>query len=403
MTMVSPDRPAEGATTIGVNDAAQYLLAPADTWTARGRAALVDRAPALVHLADGTDAWSFDGGRVIDPVGLEAAAARASGAVGMRTSYGALRPAACDPAARLAEMDDGGIRRASIFPTYALNVLNTSDRPLHVALVRAYNDAVVEWCASGDPSRLVPHALIPATGLDDATEELDRVLSLGVRGIVFGGWPSAGRIPDPADDRFWARCQDAGAVVELLRGGPANPDPATRGAAPASVGRYMGGDGTGEAASALAVELAVTDLVTAKNHNLSWFVLTGVLERFPALRVLVVQAGAGWLATCGELLDWNYRYAQFVPGNGFARLRDLPSDSIRQSVYATVESDQRSLAFLDAPDRPPRTLWATGFPTSIAVWPNAQLTAELQLHDVSPSTKRLVVSDNFTALYGTGS
>ena len=50
------------------------------------------------------------------------------------------------------------------------------------------------------------------------------------------------------------------------------------------------------------------------------------------------------LATCGELLDWNYRYAQFVPGAGFAALEDLPSEYIKRQVYATIETDPGTLA-----------------------------------------------------------
>jgi predicted TIM-barrel fold metal-dependent hydrolase len=379
------------------HDAGQYLVEPPDLWTSRLASSFEAVAPRVVTLDGGAEAWLFDGGAWVDPLGLEVAAG-AERANGQRTRYAYhdLRAGVFEARARLADMDADGIERASIFPTYGLNVLNIRDDDLHRACVRAYNDGVAEWCAEGDGRRLVPHALIPVSGLDDAVAELERVVQAGFRGIVFGGWPSATRVPDPADDAFWGRCEDAGVVVHLVRGGPANPERATRPRTPAAVGRYMGGDGQ---PTEMAVDALVTDLVTTKNGNLSWFVLTGILERFPGLRLVLVLGGAGWLATCGELLDWNYRYAQWVPGNGFARLRDLPSDYLRRQVLCTVEPDQRRLDFLSERDRAGAVLWASAYPTSISSWPESAVAVERQCQGVPGDVRDRLLSGNFERTY----
>jgi predicted TIM-barrel fold metal-dependent hydrolase len=380
-----------------VHDAAQYIIEPKDLWTRRLKGGDADAAPTVVTLDDGTDAWMFGKGGTIDPVGLEAAAGRRDGRIRTRSSYADLEPGVTQAADRLRTLDHERIDVASIFPTYALNVLNIRDARTHLACVRAYNDAVVEWCADGDTERLRPHGLLPVTGLDDAVAELERVISLGMRGIVFGGWPSAQRTPTPDDDRFWSICNDAAIVVHLLRGGPSDPNPATRPATPAAVGRYMGGSGSADASVPL--ELLVTDLVTTKNGNLSWFVLTGVLERFPALRLVMVQGGAGWLGTCGELLDWNYRYAQFVPGNGFAKLEDLPSEYIQRQVFATVEVDQKSLAFLTAHGADHTCLWASAYPTSASAVPGSPDRIELQTTTLGSAERTRLLESNYELLY----
>ena len=114
--------------------------------------------------------------------------------------------------------------------------------------------------------------------------------------------------------------------------------------------------------------------------------------------VVLVQAGAGWLETCGELLDWNYRYAQWVPGNGFARLKDLPSDSIRRQVLATVESDQRHLELVAEADRGRMVLWASAYPTSMSSWPKSRLAID-QWDDLPGVVKADVARNNYARTY----
>lgn len=187
-------------------DAAQYLVEPPDLWTSRLTGTDAEQAPRVVDLGDDGEAWSFEGGAWVDPIGLEVAAgaSRPDGAgrsarAATRYRYGDLRPGCHDGRARLADMDLDGISGASVFPTYGLNVLNFRDDDLHRACVRAYNDGVAEWCAAAGGRRLVPHALIPVTGLDDAVAELDRVLALGFRR---GGLRRlAGRAPDTGHRR----------------------------------------------------------------------------------------------------------------------------------------------------------------------------------------------------------
>ena len=88
------------------------------------------------------------------------------------------------------------------------------------------------------------------------------------------------------------------------------------------------------------VEILWTQQATSKNVNLSWLVLSGVLDRFPQLQLTLVDTAAGWLPTCGELLDWNYRYAQFL---AFARLRLRPSDYIKRQVKATIRGERSTI------------------------------------------------------------
>src|SRR4051794_2886780 len=106
------------ATKIAVHDAAQYIVEPKDLWTSRLSAQHAELAPKVVARDDGTDAWVFDNGRSVDPVGLEVAASRTAGPLRRGYAYADLDPGLTDGAARLRTMDTEGIEQASIFPTY---------------------------------------------------------------------------------------------------------------------------------------------------------------------------------------------------------------------------------------------------------------------------------------------
>jgi predicted TIM-barrel fold metal-dependent hydrolase len=66
---------------------------------------------------------------------------------------------------------------------------------------------------------------------------------------------------------------------------------------------------------------------------LSSLVLEGVFERFPTLRVIIVEAGFAWLpALCGRLDTHWLRMRDETPD-----LRRLPSEYIRQQVWLTTQ------------------------------------------------------------------
>jgi predicted TIM-barrel fold metal-dependent hydrolase len=287
-------------------------------------------------------------------------------------------------------MTADGVDVAVLYPTYGIELAFASDADVQIAGMRAYNEMAWQWARDGDPGRLVPLALVPAVGVDVATAELARVAATGFKGIVFTGWPSGARDPAPEDDRFWAACAEAGIVVSLLGGGPAG------NRTPAAPRRYVAEGATHVRVVDLPQEMRWTQQAATNNVDLTWLVLTGVLDRFPALTLVLADAGAGWLPTCGELLDWNYRYAQFV---AFAKLRLRPSDYIRRQVRATLR-DERSAVESRGDIGVRSMLWSTGYPTSTSTWPvSAQSRAEL-FAGVDADEVAAIVGGNAAELYG---
>src|SRR5262249_27299607 len=149
-------------------------------------------------------------------------------------------------------------------------------------------------------------ALVPSTGLEDALAELRRVIARGYRAIVFGGWPAAGERPAPEEDAFWALCQEAGVVGNLLGGGLVGPDRSP----------VVAKDWSEPAAESVkSLDMPLGGLfgqkASPKGTTLVWFIFTGILERFPTLKLALAEAGSGWIPPFIEQLDDMYRRGRF--------------------------------------------------------------------------------------------
>src|SRR5207244_2275330 len=86
---------------------------------------------------------------------------------------------------------------------------------------------------------------------------------------------------------------------------------------------------------------------------------SGVLERYPKLRVVMVECGSGWLAWALHAMDDAYReHHVFVR----PKLALLPSEYFRRQGAVTFQHDPVGLAHLPFPGRRPRRL--IGAPTA---------------------------------------
>jgi predicted TIM-barrel fold metal-dependent hydrolase len=381
------------ASTPFVMDAAQYVIEPPDLWTSRVPAKLKDQAPKVVDMPDGGQGWSFNDGAWLRPLGLEVAAGHSP--VDIKDhgySYADIRQGMYDGKARLEDLRVDEIDAANIFPTYALDVRSIMDPELHIACVRAYNDALSEWTKAGDAKRLLPQAILPAVGLDAALDELKRVAKMGFNGIVFNGWPAGGDRPQDAEDAVWDLCAEAGIVINLLRGGPTIPDRTA--VAPS---RYVGKDATGVRAVDAPIELAWATTASIRNQNMAWFVLVGICERWENLKISMIDAGAGWITTTGELLDWNYRYAQFYGMN--YRLKYVPSDYVKRNFHATIKGER--FVVVAREDFGENTLmWSSNYPTSSSSFPTSRQAITEQMDGVPDDDQGRLVGLNCAEWYG---
>jgi predicted TIM-barrel fold metal-dependent hydrolase len=344
-------------------DADAHVHEPPDLWQERVPAKWRERAPRVIHGDDG-DVWSFDDGAKARPVGLSAS-------VGLNVTqfrshglrYADMRPGAYESKARLDDLDIDGIDAQVLYPSVALEGarLYTGDRGLQLACVRAYNEWLAEFCEDAD-GRLVGLAVMPATSVDDAIEELEVAIALGHRGFLLSQFPNGTMDPDPDDDRFWSAASDAGLPAAVHLGSFMRPrvkhwPDMTELSFLALAGAAKGG--------AHAIEMACT------------LIFSGVLERFGDLRVLLVEAGIGWIPTLVEQLDTMFLRYRWI-GEHVDRMRVMPSELFHRNVWTTFITDRVGLEHLDRINAG-HVMWSTDYPHDTTDWPNSRVTIESQL------------------------
>ncbi|MEE9285093.1 MAG: amidohydrolase family protein, partial [Dehalococcoidia bacterium] len=106
-----------------------------------------------------------------------------------------------DPHARIKDMDVDGVDAEVLYGSgYGGGItLQTADRPLRFALMKAYNDWLADFCKAY-PDRLVGIAEIPHWDLDLAMGEARRARKLDLRGVLIPAIPAMdGPDSDPND------------------------------------------------------------------------------------------------------------------------------------------------------------------------------------------------------------
>lgn len=131
---------------------------------------------------------------------------------------------------------------------------------------------------------------------------------------------------------------------------------------------------------------------------LTSMIIEGVFERFPTLKVILVEAGFAWLPALAWRLDKHWRRLR----DETPHLKRLPSDYIRGQVWLTtqpIEEPPRATQLLDVIDWIgwDRLLFATDYPH----WDFDDPTRALPPR-IAPAQRRKLFIENALAVYGLG-
>ena len=366
-------------------DADAHVNEPPDTWQTRVPAKLRARAPKVLRTPNG-DVWSFDDGKRLRPLGLTATAGLSYPqfkAEGFR--YEDIRPGSFDTKARLADLDADGIWAQILYPSVTLAGARTyaDDRELQLACVRAYNEWLVEFCA-GSKGRLVGQAIIPTTSVTDAVAELRWGLDHGMKGALIAAYPDGSSAsPGPANDPFWDLAQESGTPLGVHIGSFTVAG-LTAGKIEQSSVSFMAKAGASKAG-------AQTIPVVAE------LLFSGVPQRFPRIKFLLVEANIGWIPTLLEQSDDMFMRYRWYTG-AVNEQKEMPSTIFFRNFWATfmvdtVGMDLRHRMNVD------HLMWSTDYPHSGSDWPNSRLTIERVFRDIPRAEVKKMLHSNCKQLY----
>jgi predicted TIM-barrel fold metal-dependent hydrolase len=368
-------------------DADAHVNEPPDLWQKRVPAKWRQRAPRC-ERRDGGDIWLFDDGKELWPVGLTACAGLSFfDFKPFGGTYEKMRPGSFDTRTRLEDLDADGIYAQVLYPSVTLKGARVygSERELQVACVRAYNEWLLEFC-EGSGGRLVPQAILPATGLDDIIRELEWAMKNGHKGGLVSSFPNGSTEPRPEDDAFWARAQEAGYPIALHIGSFLRNEQAAQGDKPKTWNslRFCG--------------RAAWTKAGGETLDVCCEVLfSGIFERFPQLKILLVEANIGWIPTLLEQADDMFRRYRWYTG-AYKEMRGMPSEVFHRNFWSTFMVDTVGIELRHRMNID-HLMWSTDYPHSGSDWPDSRITIERQMRGLPMAEVRKFLHTNAKNLY----
>ena len=127
--------------------------------------------------------------------------------------------------------------------------------------------------------------------------------------------------------------------------------------------------------------------------------VSGVLERWPDLHVVLVEAGIGWIPYFLERLD------NMVDNHGWKTfpdhaIKEKPSFYWHRNMAATFEEDTVGMRLLDLIGIE-NLMWATDYPHPDSTWPHSKQVLKTHFSQLSRDDVELIASGNAdTSLQG---
>jgi predicted TIM-barrel fold metal-dependent hydrolase len=358
-----------------------HVFEPPDLWTTRIDAAFRDRAPRMQRMHR-VDQLVVEDQQVIAGIGLISnAGARfeAPETISSQGRFEDVHQGGYDPAQHLRDMRLDGVVGEVLYPSQGLFYFKVADTQLMSAIFRAYNDWLTEFCRT-DPERLKGIAMINLDDIQDGIKELERTAKMGFAGAMITEYPPEDRRYDQAEyEPFWAAAQALDMPLSLHT--------ATR-----RQGKIRGaGERTLRDASSRATK------VFYPATSMCDMIFAGVFERYPNLKLAIVEFELAWVPHLLSSMDYTYRERH---EEAFYRFKDgcRPSDFFHRNVFLSFQEDAIGIRLRDIIGVD-NMMWGSDYPHSESTFPQSRQILAQILAGVPEDDCAKIVGGNTARLY----
>jgi predicted TIM-barrel fold metal-dependent hydrolase len=383
---------------ISVDD---HLIEPARLWQERVPDRWRENAPHIVREGD-AEHWVYEDRQIVT-TGLNAVAGKTREEFSPEPiTYEDMREGCYEPAARVADMDQGNVLSSMLFPSfprYCGQVFHEAkDKDLALLCVRAWNDFILEEFAGAYPGRFIPMMIIPLWDPVAAAAEIERTAALGARSIAFSENPTKLGLPSIHTD-YWdpvlRSVDEAGFVLSMHVGSSSNlirtsPDMPTL--------AFMAYSAAANQAGTL----------------LDWL-FSGNFDRFPRLKIALSEGSIGWipyfLERAEQVIDkqrfWASRFdidmnASHERGEEKGEAKFNLDTDIRRlfkdHVFGTFIEDHAGLRLLDIIGED-NVMLECDYPHSDSTWPDTVNPANKWLGDLPEDVQHKITVGNAARVY----
>jgi len=362
-----------------------HVTEPPGCYIDRIEKAYRDTAPRIVREADGGDSFVIDGMPGSIPLGIVAAAGKDPREIKRgETPFEALHRGGWEPKARVADQDKDGIAGELIYPSVGMVLCNHPDADYKQACMWAYNHWLAEEFVAGAPDRLFGLGQTAVRSVAEAIEDLRKIKEMGFVGVMMPGNPATEfDYDDPRFDPLWKAAVELGLPISfhILT---------TKADGQNAIGS------SGARMSRGPAQNMSQSLIRSIQDLIGIFIWGRIFERHPGLKMVCVEADAGWAPHFMYRMDHGYKRHRFWMKGG--DMEKLPSEYFAEHVYLTFQDDW--VAFkMTGMCNPRRLMWANDFPHSDSTWPWSQDLLREQTAVLSEQEKTWILGGNAAELY----
>lgn len=301
-----------------------------------------------------------------------------------------------DPATRLADMNTDHIDAAVLFGG---GPLGTTNSDLYISSFQAYNRWLWDFC-SANRKRLVPVGYLPMRDVNETLGLLRELAKLGFRNVNIPAFPQSGdgisssasvksiaagqgsaltgnpggskTYIDAEFDPFWTEIQNLDMTVTMHLGG--------------RIPRF--GDKKHFLPDLVMSKLAMAEPVAI-------FIYGAIFQRFPKLRLAIVESGVGWLSWMAEYMDATWERQRFWVESP---ITEKPSFFMDRNVFASFIHDREGV--LNRNEAGGRNImWSSDYPHSETSFPHSRDYIRRDFADIPVDEVKEVICNRAKRLY----
>lgn len=273
---------------------------------------------------------------------------------------------------RLADMDAENIDAAIVYHGRTAGLIRMADKDFFFKCIDVYNEWVAEW-AKAAPTRLYPVAYLPTFFKPETTRDyLQKLKALGFKAIQIPVNPKGVRYNSLEMDPMWEAIQESGLPLSL------------------HIGAYIQFSGRGSLGANLNANLMPFTGLFGQ------FVFSGVFDRFPGLKLVITEGGAGWAAATLENAD---KVARDYATELRPKIAQAPSWYWHNNCYATFMQDDVALENVGRIGAD-RIMWSVDYPHPEGVFGSSEAIVKGIFEKTGETQAKLIVGDNAAKVWG---
>ena len=212
----------------------------------------------------------------------------------------------------------------------------------------------------------------------DGIRDLEEIKRLGLKGVMLPGIPPQHDYDHPMYDELWDAIIDLGLPPSFHILTSRTDTPGADHVRGPKLNSFM-------------------SIVRGNQDIIGTLIFGAVFERHPELRVVCVEADAGWAPHWMYRADHGYdRHRNWLTAGELSR---RPSEWFAGNVYLTFQDDWVAFRTANLMNTD-RLMWANDFPHSDATWPHSQELLMQHAIELDEHVRSRILHDNVAELYG---